>query len=293
MKALLYRLLSALGVRAVVLASWFITTWFFYFKPGRRAESERFYRALFPDAPAGHARAMAWRQFHAFSGLFAERLRLAAASTGKEPTYHSDGWELIESAREGGKGGIILMSHLGHWELAARLFRRKGLRLLLYLGARQKEQIEAMQKADLLGDGVKLVVVGEGEKAALTGLEGLRFLTEGGFVSLPGDRVASTGARTVQVDFLGHTITLPQAPYALSLVAGAPLIVFFSLRDADGAYRMIGRIIPLEQVSRKERPAAIQRAAQAYADTLAEVARQYPEQWYCFERFLEDIDEET
>lgn len=283
MKSLLYRILSALGVWAVVLVSWFVTTWYFLFKHRRRAESERFYGALFPEAPAGRARALAWRQFHAFAGLFAERLRLAR---GKQPTYRSEGWELLMAAQEAGTGGVILMSHLGHWELAARLFRRKGLRLLLYLGARQKEQIEAMQKADLLGEGVKLVVVDEGDKAALTSLEGLRFLKDNGFVSLPGDRVASTGARTVQVNFLGHAISLPQAPYAFCLVAGTPLFIFFSLRDADGAYRIICREIPLEKVSRKERAAAIQRAAQAYADILAEVAREYPEQWYCFDRFL-------
>jgi predicted LPLAT superfamily acyltransferase len=282
-KALIYKLLSLLGVWAVVSVSWFVTTWYFLTQGARRRESERFYRALFPDAEPAAARAMAWRQFHAFAGLFAERLRLAR---GKKPIYRSEGWDQLEAAGEAGKGGIILMSHLGHWELAARLFRRKGLRLLLYLGARQKEQIEAMQKADLLGDGVKLVVVDEGDKAALSSLEGLRFLKDGGFVSLPGDRVASSGARTVDVQFLGHTITLPQAPYALALVAGAPLLIFFSLRDSDGVYRIICRPIPLEKVPRKERPAAIKRAAQAYADALAEVAREYPEQWYCFDRFL-------
>ena len=90
----------------------------------------------------------------------------------------------------------------------------------------------------------------------------------------------------MEVSFLGHTISLPQAPYAMALVAGAPLFIFFSLRDPDGAYHIICRAVPLEKVPRKERAAAIQRAAQAYADTLAEVARAYPEQWYCFERFL-------
>ena len=283
MKALIYRLLSMLGVWAVILVSWFVTTWYFVTQGARRRQSERFYRALFPEADPARARTLAWSQFHAFAGLFAERLRLAR---GKEPTYRSEGWEHLEAAGDTGGGGIILMSHLGHWELAARLFRRKGLRLLLYLGARQKEQIEATQKADLLGDGVKLLVVDEGGKAALNSLEGLHFLKEGGFVSLPGDRVASASARTVDVSFLGHSITLPQAPYAMALVAGAPLFIFFSLRDPDGGYRIICKPIPLEKVSRKERPAAIQRAAQEYADTLAEVARSYPEQWYCFDRFL-------
>lgn len=285
MRALVYRLLAAPGVWAVTLMAWFITTWYFLFRADRRRESERFFRALFPDEPAA-ARGHAWRQFHAFAGLFAERLRLAR---GKKPRFRSEGWELLEAAAADGSGGLILMSHVGHWELAARLFRREGLRLMLFLGARQKEQIESMQKADLLSEGVKLVVVGEGQQAALNGLEGLRFIKEGGFVSMPGDRIASAGARTVEVSFLGHKVSLPQAPYALALVSKAPLFIFFALREEDG-YRIICHRVEVTAASRKERPAAIRRAAQAYADTVADVVRQYPEQWYCFERFLGERD---
>ncbi len=285
MKALIYRLLSVPGVWAVTVVAWFVTTWFFLFKGPRRRESLRFYRALFPSESEFFALKLTWRQFHSFSGVFAERLRLAR---GEEPSYSSDGWDDVSAAAAEGSGGLILMSHMGHWELAARLFRRKGMRLLLYLGARQKEQIESMQKADLLGDGVKLVVAGQGDKGAFNSLEGLRFLKDGGFVSMPGDRIASAGARRVEVRFLGHRISLPQAPYALSLVAGAPLFVFFALSQGRSAFRVICKRIDVQAASRDERPAAIQRAAQEYADRLAEVAREYPEQWYCFERFLGD-----
>jgi len=282
-KALLYRIFSIPGVWAVSVVAWFVTTWYFLFRSARRKESERFYRALFPDGTPAQIRGRVWRQFHAFSGLFAERLRLAR---GKPPRFTSDGWELFEQTADAGAGGLILMSHLGNWELAARLFRRKGLRLMLFLGARQKEQIESMQKADLLGEGIRLVVAEEGGAGAFNGLEGLTFLKEGGFVSMPGDRIASGTARMVQVSFQGHEISLPQAPYALALVAGVPLFVFFALRERGGSYHIICRRVEVKAASRKARDAAIQAAAQRYADILAEVARRYPEQWYCFDRFL-------
>ena len=88
MKALLYRIFSIPGVWAVSVVAWFVTTWYFLFRSARRKESERFYRALFPDGTPAQIRGRVWRQFHAFSGLFAERLRLAR---GKPPRFTSDG----------------------------------------------------------------------------------------------------------------------------------------------------------------------------------------------------------
>ena len=52
------------------------------------------------------------------------------------------------SGRSGAKktGAILLMSHIGNWELAAQTLNKKGLPIMLYLGAKHKEQIEHIQK---------------------------------------------------------------------------------------------------------------------------------------------------
>ena len=43
-------------------------------------------------------------------------------------------------------GAIVIMSHIGNWELAAQMLNRKGLPIMLYLGAKHKEQVEAYSK---------------------------------------------------------------------------------------------------------------------------------------------------
>jgi predicted LPLAT superfamily acyltransferase len=286
-RALFYRSVAAfarlVGLWLPALLSWLISTGYFFLSPSRLATSLRFFRALFPDRSSLHALRCAWRQYHSFAQVFTDRLRLAAGGIDLE----SEGWEHLEAAAARGTGGLILMSHLGFWEVAARLFRRKGLRILLYMEAKQKEQIERLQKRDAALDGVRIVSATD-DGASLAGIDGLRFLSEGGFVSIAGDRGGAQPSQRVEVSFLGHTVHLPKAPYVLALVRRAPLFVFFALRTGRARYRIVALPpVVVTPSSRADREAAIQRAAQAYADRLAEFARSHPEQWYTFAPFLE------
>lgn len=294
MRGWLYRLLVHvsrwLGIGLVSLFARLVATGYFLLLPRRLAVSLRLYRALFPERGRLHALACAWRQYHHFAGVFAERLRLQG---GRAPSWESPGLELLQASAAAGQGGILVMSHVGSWEVAARLLRRRGLKLLLYMGARQREQIEGQQKDDLRREGVRVLAAGGGEDGAAAGspfdfVEGLSFLRQGGFVSLAGDRLYNRQGRTAIVRFLGGRARLPLAPWALALVSGAPVFAFFALRLAPGRYRFeISPLQPVRAASRQGREEAMQQAAQLYADELAQVLRRHPEQWYCFEPFLE------
>jgi predicted LPLAT superfamily acyltransferase len=287
-----YRALVAasrvVGPWIVGFFAWWVAAGYFLFRPARRRESLRFYRALFPEASRLHLLGLAWRQFQRFAGLFADRLRLAR---GGPVESSEEGFQhLLESAGPG-RGAVLLMSHLGSWEVAALLFRQKGLPLMLFMGAREREQVERQQKAALAAEGLRLVVTGEGgeagPEAALGTLEGLSFLQQGGLVSMAGDRLWGAGQRAVEVCFLGHRVKLPAGPHLFALAAGVPLVTFFGLRLGRGRYHLVA--FPprrVEAQGRADRWAAVQRSAQEYADRLAEVARRYPAHWFHFEPFL-------
>ncbi|MBI5487876.1 MAG: lysophospholipid acyltransferase family protein [Deltaproteobacteria bacterium] len=290
MRGFLYRVFVGasrwVGVWIVAAFAWVVSTGYFVFRRDRVRESLRFYGALFPDRGGAHAQRLAWRQFHAFASLFAERLRLRA----DEPfEVEEEGLEALGAAAREGRGAVLVMSHVGSWEIAARLLRRRGFRMMLHMGAREREQVERAQKADLRVDGVEVVVAGAGEGSAFDGVEGLRFLRGGGFVSLPADRPRAGESRIVDVRFAGRPARLSAAPWVLALVSGAPLFHFFSMRLGRRRYRFTAAgPVRLEVASRAAREEAIRRAAQCYADELEAVVRRHPEQWYSFERFLGD-----
>lgn len=293
MKDLFYRLLTALARRlgqgAFLLIAWFVATGYFLLFPRRRNLSVRFYAALFPGRGRRHALACAWRQYHAFVRVFLDRFRLGE---GERIPVTCEGWEHIAAAVRDGRGAVILMSHLGGWEIAARLLQERGqevpgMRLLLYLGQKDREQIEGRQKRSVAASGIRVVAVPENAQSALEILEGLTFLREGGLVSLTGDRLWGRGQRAATVRFAGGRARIPETPFVLALASGAPLIVFFGCRTAAGGYHLVAKPpLRVAAASRAERGAAIQAAAQAYADLLAAAAHARPDQWFHFTPFL-------
>jgi len=280
--------LSRTGPAWVVeFMAWLVSTGFFLFSPERVRSSVRFYRELFPERGGLFLLWCTWRQYHRFSHVFIDRLWLEGP---RDLTYTSDGWQQLEASRKIGMGGIILMSHLGNWEVAAHLLKKKdpAMNLLLYMGVKQKDQIEHVQKQGLAQDGIHIIGIDRDGGSPFAMIEGLKMLREGGFVSMTGDLLWNRGQRAVPVRFLGHTIPLPAAPHILSLLSGAPLFLFFAFRRGRHHYHF--RIIGPQYVrssSRSQRTAAVERSAQEYADRLQEALYQSPFEWYHFEPFLD------
>ncbi len=161
------------------------------------------------------------------------------------------------------------------------------MKLLLYLGAKHREQIERRQKKSVEESGIRVISVPEDGGSAMDILEGLNFLREGGLVSLTGDRLWSREQRAVTVRFAGGEARIPEIPYLLAMLSGAPLLIFFGYRTGKGAYHLITKPpLCIAKASRGERNRAVEKAAQAYADLLADTVRAHPYEWYHFEPFL-------
>jgi predicted LPLAT superfamily acyltransferase len=266
--------------------AWFVASGYFLFFPRRVGHSTRIYKALYPKRNVLFHLWCTWRQFHNFTHVFLDRYLLQESD---DITYTSEGMEHLEHVLAKGQGGILLMSHMGNWEVAAHLLKRKltNLRLLLYMGARQKEQIEQLQKETIAQSGIRIIAVDEGGGSPLDLVEGIKFIESGGVVSLTGDLVWTKDQRTIPVNFLGQDILLPEAPHLFALLSGAPLFIFFAFRTGRNAYRFtLSEPIYLAAASRDERAGTIRRSAQKYADVLAAALRNHPLQWYHFRPFL-------
>ena len=291
MRGLFYTMVTylsrVLGLWIFRLFAWFVASGYFLLFPGRVRNSMRTYRALYPQRRPWYHLWCAWRQFHNFTHVYLDRYVLQQSGT---IAYTSEGMQHLEKAIDEGKGAILLMSHMGNWEVAAHLLKRKlhGLRLLLYMGKRQKEQIEGQQKEALVQSGIRIIAVDEGGGTPMDLVEGMKFIKAGGVVSMTGDLVWTRAQRTVPVTFLGRDILLPEAPHVLALLSGAPLFFFFAFRRPGGEYRFtMSRANHLVPESRAERRAVIHRSVQSYAQTLETALKQYPLQWYHFRPLLE------
>lgn len=287
MKKLIYKiglfLSHRLGLWFFRLFSWCIATGYFFLFPGRVAESLKFYRALFQDRNFAYHLYCTWKQYHSFTDVYIHRF---IPWEGEEALFTHEGWEHLEEAVARKTGAIVVMSHIGNWELAAQKLNSKGLPVMLYLGAKHKEQVEKIQKEKLAQTGIKIVATDEKEKSPFALLEGINFLREGGIVSMTGDRL--WGEQTsVVVDFLGYEARLPDMPHLFALMSGAPLVTFFVHQKAFGKYHVtVSKGRKVEAQIRADRKKAVLESAQAYGADLAQFASEHPFEWHHFEPFL-------
>jgi predicted LPLAT superfamily acyltransferase len=273
-----------LGSWPVRFISWWVATGYFLVLPTRRRNSVRLYQVIFSDRKGWYHLYCAWRQFHSFAATFGDRIDVARKKEELPPTPGRDG---ILEANNKGTGGILLMSHLGSYEVAARAFQRYGLKLLLMMGEKEARQVAREQRDTLKEQGITIQVASGEKDSVLGGLEAIKFIREGGFVSVAGDIIWTEQRALLPVKFFGREVGLASGPYLLALVTGAPLFILFTFRIKRGRHQVL--VLPPRQVktaSRSERDRALQASAQAYADALEEMVRRYPFQWYIFEPFF-------
>ncbi len=291
MKALFYRYLTRatklLGPWFFVLVAKSIATGYFLLCADRRSTSRDFYAVLFSGQSRTSHYLAAWKQFRNFTHVYLDRFIQREV---RNLDYTIQGREHVVAVHEQKKGGILLMSHMGNWEIAAHLLTKvlPDLKLLLYMGVRDKEEIEKIQKQSVRRDGIRVIGVDQNGGSPFDIVEGIRFLQNGGFVSMAGDVIWRADQRTISGTFLNRRVHIPEAPFALALVSGAPIIVFFAFRTPTGQYRFSAhQPIYVVAPTRNDRAAAIRAAAQAYLNRLEAALRRHPFEWYHFSDFLE------
>ncbi len=291
MKARFYKSLVTLsrlcGPWLFRLVSRGIAAGYFLLCPGRVQVGLGFYATLFPLRSRAYHLLCTWRQFQNFTSVFMDRF-LLQDDVGIGYTFQGE--QTLQTVIDEKNGGVLLMSHMGNWEVAARLLQKKlsGLRLLLYMGSRDSQEIERLQKETVENSGIGIVGVDEAGGSPLDIIAGIRFLRAGGIVSMAGDLLWRDDQAAVEVDFLGKKARLPEAPFALAMVSGAPLVVFFALRTGKRRYHFrAAEPIFIAKTDRDNKAAAIQRAAGHYAALLEKAVKEHPFQWYHFEPFLD------
>ena len=276
-----------MGSWVIRFVAWWIATGYFFLRSSRRNASVGLYEVIFPDRGHVYHLTCAWRQFHSFAGTYADRIDVYS---NKRMIPSVQGGERLVEAGRRGNGGIILISHMGNYEVAVRAFLELGLRLLIIMGEREAKQVAREQREALMAQGVRIHVATSQAASPFGGLEALQFMREGGFVSIAGDLVWTDQRSLVPVKFFNRDIGLPAGPHLLAFVSGAPLFTLFTFRVKRGRHQIIlSSPRQVKAAARSERNAAIQASAQDYAGGLEEMVREHPFQWYIFEPFFRSV----
>src|SRR5262249_27069568 len=93
----------------------------------------------------------------------------------------------------------------------------------------------ALQKSSAGG-----VTVGYSDDGTSLAFDLLNAVRTGEIISIQGDRVVGEVARA-PVNFFGRKVFLPNGPFVLSFVSGAPIFPLFVLRNGHRKYKIVAR----------------------------------------------------
>lgn len=200
----------------------------------------------------------------------------------EEIVPHRVGTEHLVTARDAGKGAILLTAHVGNFEIGGFFLGVIGLKVAVVYLADPSPVVERDRKAARDRLGIRSLEM----KSDFSAVRILRSLEEGYFVAIQGDRDYARTGRTLP--FLGRSVSFPVGPFRIAAASGVPLLPVFVLREKDGTYRTVVEApIRVEAVPRGRRDEAERAAMMEFVAILERMVRENGEQWYMFSRFWE------
>lgn len=268
------QLIRFLGLRWAYAFLIFVAGYFTLANPsGYRCSKDFLRRALGPQ-PFWKWPLLVYRHFFSFGVTLLDRLAVIMGRAEIECMH--EGEFFFKECLDRGQGVILLSAHVGSWEIGGHLLGRLGKPVNVVVLEKDEARLRRLFDQTLAAKKFNLIAT---DGHPLRSIPIAAALRRGEIVCLLGDR--SFGGADVRVAFLGGFARLPAGPYLLAAATGAPLFQTFVVRERLGRYRFFSfpaKFIPRE-MSRAGIEAAQPHVAE-YAARLADVAKQYPFQWF-------------
>ncbi len=236
--------------------------------PGYRRLALRNLRIAFPEMPARELRALAREHFATLGGNLFANPKIASMSPDElRGIVEIEGAELAEKLVAEKRGIVVVISHIGNWELFAQLwpivFKCPSGTIYQRLG---NPHMDADMRASRARLGLKLFERKEGFQGAVA------LLREGGSVGVLVDQHA--GDAGVWAPFFGRLASTSPLAATLALRTGAALVPAAVYSDAPGRWRMVIQP-PLEPATRDTDTITAK-----INDTLETQIRRQPADWF-------------
>lgn len=203
---------------------------------------------------------------------------LLSSGRGYALRSRATGVEHYREAAARGSGGVILATaHTGGWDLAGQILRDEHPGGVVVVMQRERDPVaRALQDEARARAGITVVHAGE---SALDALPLLAHLRRGAAVALQIDRTPP-GARAREVRFLGEPTLVPEGPFTLAALSGAPILPVFTRRLGFLSYEAVAS--PLIWLPRRPSEAERDAAAAALFGAFERFVRESPTQWFHF-----------
>ncbi len=268
------QIIRKLGVRWAYGLLIFVAAYFTLCNPHGYRCSKDFLRRVLGPQPFWKWPMLVYRHFFSFGVTLLDRLAVIMGRAKIKCTH--EGEFLFKDYLDRGRGVILLGAHVGSWEIGGQLLGRLGKPVNVVVLEKDEARLRQLFDRALAAKTFNLIAT---DGHPLRSIPIAAALRRGEIVCLLGDR--SFGGADVCTTFFGSPARFPAGPYLLAAATGAPIFQTFVVREKPGHYRFFSfpaKFIP-RKILRAGTEALLPHVAE-YAARLADVARQYPFQWF-------------
>jgi predicted LPLAT superfamily acyltransferase len=267
------------GRRAASAFLWFLSVYYALFARSARRASRSYLARIGEPARFGAVVSHFWH----FARVSLDRYLFLSGRI-DEFDVRLNGNERIDRAASGGKGAILLGSHVGSFEAMRAVATRDDVPLTVIVDFRTAERVNGVLAR--LGPHVNFRMIALDETRVTSMLDVKQRIDRGELVAILGDRIPERSDRAVDAELLGGTAAFPTGPFLLAHMLKCPVYLVFALFHEPNRYEVycepFADVIKLPRATRDE---ALKTYAQQYATRLEAYVKKAPYNWFNFFEF--------
>lgn len=186
-----------------------------------------------------------------------------------------EGWDYLTKAVTSARGTIIVTSHLGNFEVAAKVLALRGIKMTILVEA--FDSTPFLRNIAKLRQGNRSEIIPIGMRAMR---ESLGILRRGGTLTIVCDRDIQRDG--LKVKFFGEETSLPFGAVSLALRTGAAVVPIFGVRKSNSRFAICIEP-PLRLIDTGNRSQSVKANLERLVAVMERYIRQYPEQWVVLE----------
>jgi predicted LPLAT superfamily acyltransferase len=266
-----------------------VMTYYYLFRKQARQASKQYLEAIRPFLPADQQGSLSsFRHFLMFGEILLDKLLVWMGQIRREDVVFEtrDMIKRVDTVR---RGGIIIVSHLGNYEVGSALASQiPNMRVTILLYTHHAEKFNTLMKNVIGKNDVEILQVTDVSPATIMLLS--ERIKAGGYVVIAGDRIPVTEQKRIStVDFLGAPAPMPQGAFILAGLLKCPIYLMFCLKQ-QAQYHVYFELFSecLKFRNRKERLQTLNNVVQEYASRLEHFCLKAPMQWFNLFTFWSD-----
>lgn len=181
-----------------------------------------------------------------------------------------------------GKGGLLLSAHLGNWEIAGHLLKKRfstPINIVMYDG---EGQALKQYLTGVTGQRNAHIIIIKDNLSHI--YEIMEALNNNEFVCMHADRFLP-GNKTLSVNFLGAAAKFPLGPFALASKLDVPVSFVFAIKQSATHYHFSATP---GTIYRNLADVSETRVLKEFICVLEEKVKAYPTQWYNYYAFWDE-----